>query len=96
MLADTNTHLCGDKNDVCSALVVIHITIFCWHGNWNIANVLLFATSLLLTPFAGIDVCSIYNQGFFKENARYPVWIGRDPISLILGTRFSLTLGTRS
>jgi len=25
--------------------------------------------------------------GFFKENVRYPVWICRDPISLILGTR---------
>jgi len=24
---------------------------------------------------------------FFKENVRYPVWICRDPISLILGTR---------
>jgi len=31
---------------------------------------------------------------FFKENIRYPVWICRDPISLILGTRFSLILGT--
>ena len=27
---------------------------------------------------------------FFKENVRYPVWI-----SLILGTRFSVTVGTR-
>ena len=34
------------------------------------------------------------NQGFFKENVRYPVWTCRDPISLILGTRFSLILGT--
>jgi len=32
--------------------------------------------------------------GFFKENVRDPVWICRDPISLILGTRFSLSLGT--
>ena len=32
---------------------------------------------------------------FFKENVRYPVWACRDPISLILGTRFSLILGTR-
>jgi len=29
-------------------------------------------------------------QGFFKENVRYLVWICRDPISLILGTRFAL------
>jgi len=36
-----------------------------------------------------------HNQGFFKENVRYPIWICRDPISLILGTRFSLILGTR-
>jgi len=34
-------------------------------------------------------------QIFFKENIRNPVWICRDPISLILGTRFSLILGTR-
>jgi len=34
-------------------------------------------------------------QGFFKENVRNPVWICRDPISLILRTRFSLILGTR-
>jgi len=26
-------------------------------------------------------------QFFFKENVRYPVWICRDPISLILGSR---------
>jgi len=32
---------------------------------------------------------------FFKENVRYPVWICRDPISLILGTRFSPILGIR-
>jgi len=32
---------------------------------------------------------------FLKENVRYPVWMCRDPISLILGTRFSLILGTR-
>jgi len=32
---------------------------------------------------------------FFKENLRYPVGIFRDPIYLILGTRFSLILGTR-
>jgi len=32
-------------------------------------------------------------QGFFKENVRYPIWTCRDPISLILGTRFSI-LGT--
>ena len=34
-------------------------------------------------------------QIFFKENVRYPVWTCRDAISLILGTRFSLILGTR-
>jgi len=32
---------------------------------------------------------------FFKENVRYPVWTYREPISLILGTRFFLILGTR-
>ena len=34
-------------------------------------------------------------QGFFKENVRYPISICRDPISLILGNRFSLILGIR-
>jgi len=35
------------------------------------------------------------SQVFFKENVRYPVWTCRDPISLILGIRFSLILRTR-
>jgi len=34
-------------------------------------------------------------QVFFKENVRYLVWTCGDPISLILGTRFSLYPGTR-
>jgi len=34
----------------------------------------------------------VASAGFFKENVRYLVWM--DPISLILGTRFS-NLGTR-
>ena len=39
---------------------------------------------------------NLYSKAFFsKENVRYPVWICRDPIYLILGTRFSLILGTR-
>jgi len=33
---------------------------------------------------------SIQSGFFFKENVRYPIWTCRDPISLILGTRFSL------
>ena len=35
-----------------------------------------------------------FQQFFFKENVMYPVWICRDPISLILGIRFEI-LGTR-
>jgi len=35
-----------------------------------------------------------YNMSFFKENVRYPVWTCRDPISLLLGTRFFPILGT--
>ena len=34
-----------------------------------------------------------FATGFSKENIRYPVWTCRDPISLILGTRFSMILG---
>jgi len=34
-------------------------------------------------------VKTIYvDQGIFKENVRYAVWTCRDPVSLILGTRF--------
>jgi len=40
-----------------------------------------------------MKIC-IYSSFLFKENIKYPVWICRDPISLILGTRFSI-LGTR-
>jgi len=32
---------------------------------------------------------------FLKENVRFLVWTCRDPISLILGTRFSLILRAR-
>jgi len=32
---------------------------------------------------------------FFKKNGRYSIWTCRDPISLIMGTRFSPNLGTR-
>ena len=34
-------------------------------------------------------------QVFLKENVRHPVWTCRDPLSLIVGTRFSLILRTR-
>ena len=34
-------------------------------------------------------------NSFFKGNVRYPVYTCRDPISLILETRFYLILGTR-
>jgi len=37
----------------------------------------------------------LYSAVFFKENVRCPVWTCRDPIPLILGTRFSLILGIR-
>jgi len=35
------------------------------------------------------------SQVFFEETVKYPVWTFRDQISLILGTRFSLSLGAR-
>ena len=37
----------------------------------------------------------LHNPAFFKENYSYPVLTCREPISLILGTRFALILGTR-
>ena len=45
--------------------------------------------------YSVLSSSSLVYAGFFKENVRYPVWICRVPISLILGTRFSLILGTR-
>ena len=52
--------------------------------------------SILLSFLVTTSRISFVNkQVFFKENIRYPVWICRDPISLNLGTRFSLILGTR-
>jgi len=44
-----------------------------------------------------IKLCNAFisEHSFFKENFRYPVWTCRDPISLIVGSRFSLILGTR-
>jgi len=43
-----------------------------------------------------LQVFNLFLQVFFKENVRNLVWICRDPISLILGARFFLILGTRS
>jgi len=51
---------------------------------WN-DNTQTICLLTLLTPM----------QGFFKENVRYPVWICRDLICLILRTWFSLIIGTR-
>jgi len=44
--------------------------------------------------FMTLQTIKLY-KFFFKESVRNPVWICRDPISLILGTQFSLILGTR-
>jgi len=44
---------------------------------------------------SGLMEYSIKDRVSFKENVRYPIWICKDPISVILGTRFSLILGTR-
>ena len=35
----------------------------------------------------------VHTWAFFKENVRCPEWTFRDPISLILGTRFPLIQG---
>ena len=43
----------------------------------------------------GENLLNLIPGFFFKENVRYPVCTCRDPIYLILGARFSLTLGTR-
>jgi len=50
-----------------------------------------------ITACSGVNVNFRNDQGFFRENVWNPVWICRDPISLILGARwwFSLILGTR-
>jgi len=45
--------------------------------------------------FSKCSKMQMFLQFFFKENVRYPIWTCTDPISLILGTRFSLILETR-
>jgi len=42
-----------------------------------------------ISPEKRLDkISTTLNTGFFfEENVRYPLWICRDPISLILGTR---------
>jgi len=46
---------------------------------------------------AAKPVCCVNTRFFLRKMlGTNPAWICRDPISLILGTRFSLTLGTRS
>ena len=53
-------------------------------------------TRFIYSNFLKEQSTNLYSKAFFfKENVRYPVWICRDPIYLILGTRFSLILGTR-
>jgi len=36
-----------------------------------------------------------FASGFFQGKCRYPIWTCRDPISPIVGTRFSLILVTQ-
>jgi len=53
-------------------------------------------TVSLASPYFNIyPTSNTLMQFLFKENVRYPVWTCRDPISLILGSQFSLILGTR-
>jgi len=79
--------------------------VFClWELGYNCPNLqhlIMCTPNLHCNDFSSIKLMAncfgIYDiqvQGFFKENVRYLVWICRDPISLILGTRFSLILGT--
>jgi len=60
------------------------------HKVWKVAECAMSEKRLRNT-----DLDNGFDQGFFKENVRYPVRTCRDPISLILGTRFSLILGNR-
>jgi len=58
---------------------------------WNEAlhAALVFKNALLSAMLRENAVKTIYvDQGIFKENVRYAVWTCRDPVSLILGTRF--------
>jgi len=63
-----------------------------WEG-LHVVYIIYVLVELILGWKGGIALTLI--QGFFKENVRYPVWIYRDQIYLILGTRYSLILGTR-
>jgi len=46
------------------------------------------------TFFLNLFLLYVDYRVFLKENVRNPVWICRDPMSPILGTWFSLVLGT--
>jgi len=69
-------------------MFIIYLTKFVIHWKLHLPS----PKVIMLTE---TNICSVWNQFFFfKENVRYPVWICREPISLILGTRFEI-LGTR-
>jgi len=46
-----------------------------------------FKPMILSMKYYTVNLCYVWSGFFFKENVRYPVWVCRDPISLILGTR---------
>jgi len=52
-------------------------------GSWR------FSTVLFLPYIKDVFMFGL-QQVFYKENVRCPVWICRDPISMILGTRFEI------
>ena len=59
-------------------------------------KVVLFVQSITLYQIRQyLEHYKTFTQVIFKENVRCPIWTCRDPISLILGTWFSLILGTR-
>jgi len=64
----------------------------CNHLLFYALSFIKFCESKLLLSLVVLKL--MLNSVFFKENVRYPVWTCRDLISLILGTRFSLILGT--
>ena len=67
-----------------------------WCGTAHLC-VLTFTSVFLLrrSSLVTLRLLTVKPGFFYKENVMYPVCTCRDPISLILGTRFSLILGTR-
>ena len=71
-----------------TTLIVVHFL-----HQWHVSHVLASPTNLISISCLNFSI--LLSRFFLNENVRYLVWICRELISLILGTRLSQILGTR-